>query len=97
MNVPGVLYSIGIFVFVKYDFVKILKFEKISKIVKSLDFYTFGIYLVHWYLLKFLEITFNLNNTSIIYRLFSPIVVLIIAVISIYLIRKIPLIKNIVP
>lgn len=97
MNVPCVLYSIGLFVFVKYDLVRILRFDKVSKIVRSLDFYTFGIYLVHWYLLKFLSITFNLNTTSIFYRLFAPIVVLIMSVIIIYAIRKIPIIRNIVP
>lgn len=97
LNVPCVLYSVGIFVFVKYDLVKILKFELIAKIVKSLDFYTFGIYLVHWYLLKSLIIIFNLNDHSIIYRLFIPIVILIMAVTSIYVIRKIPIIRNMVP
>ena len=77
--------------------VKILQFDLIGKIVKTLDFYTFGIYLIHWYLIKFIEITFKLNNTSIIFRLFVPIIVLIMSVIVIYVIRKIPLIRSIVP
>lgn len=97
MGLPCVLYSVGIFVLIKYDLVKILKFDIISRIVNYLDFYTFGIYLIHWYFLKFFEITFNLNFTSIVYRLLIPIPVLIISVISIYLLRKVPLIRNIVP
>lgn len=96
-NVPSALYSIGIFVFIKYDLIKIMKINIINKIVHFLDFYTFGIYLIHWYLLEFLRITFNINNTSIIYRLFSPIIVLIMSVIIIYLIRKIPIVKRIIP
>lgn len=97
MNLPCVLYSIGVFTFIKYDLVNILKFDIISKMVKYLDFYTFGIYLIHWYLIKFIEITFKLNNTSIIFRLFVPIIVLIMSVIVIYVFRKIPLIRSIVP
>ena len=97
MNLPCVLYSIGVFTFIKYDLVKILQFDLIGKIVKTLDFYTFGIYLIHWYVIKFLDITFKLNSTSIIYRLFLPIIVLIMSVIVIYAIRKIPIIRNILP
>lgn len=96
-NVPSALYSIGIFVFIKYDLIRIMKINIISKLVNFLDFYTFGIYLVHWYLLEFLRITFKINNTSIIYRLLAPIVVLIMSVILIYILRKIPIIKKIVP
>ena len=96
-NIPSVLYSLGIFVFIKYDIIKLMKFNIIKKIVGFLDFYTFGIYLIHWYLLQFLIRTFNINNTSIIYRLFAPLIVLVLSVIIIYLIRKIPIIKKIVP
>ena len=96
-NLPATLYSLGVFIFIKYDLVKLMKFDFISKIVHFLDFYTFGIYLIHWYLLEFLIKTFNINNTSIIYRLLAPILVLVMSVIIIYLIRKIPLIKKIFP
>ena len=96
-NLPATLYSIGVFVFIKYDLVKMMKFDLVSKFVHFTDFYTFGIYLIHWYLLEFLIKTFNIVNTSIIYRLFAPIVVLIMSIIIIYLIRKIPIIKNILP
>lgn len=96
-SVPSTLYSIGVFVLIKYDLIKIMKVNIINKIVHFLDFYTFGIYLIHWYLLEFLRITFNINNTSIIYRLFSPIIVLIMSVLIIYIIRKIPIVKNIIP
>ena len=74
-----------------------MKFDFISKFVHFLDFYTFGIYLIHWYILEFLIKIFNINNTSIIYRLFAPILVLIMSVVIIYLIRKIPFIKKILP
>lgn len=96
-NLPSVLYSIGIFVFIKYDLIKIMKISIISKIVNFLDFYTFGIYLIHYYFLGFLIVVFKVNNTSIIYRLLSPIFAIIMSVVVIYLMRKIPIIEKILP
>lgn len=46
-NLPCALYSLGIFVFIKYDLVKLMKFDFINKIVNFLNYYTFGIYLIH--------------------------------------------------
>lgn len=94
-NLPAVLYSVGVFVFIKYDLVKLMKFDPIFKFVHFVDFYTFGIYLIHWYLLEFILRTFNLTNTSIIYRLCAPFAVLGMAIIVIYGVRKIPVIKKI--
>lgn len=96
-NIPSVLYSIGIFVFIKYDLSKIMKFNFIRSIVNFIDHYTFGIYLIHWYLIKFLVKTFHINETSIIYRLSAPFIIIIMSVIVIYLIRKIPVLKKTIP
>ena len=74
-----------------------MKFEMINKIVSFLDYYTFGIYLIHWYFLKLLIKVFNINVQSVIYRFFSPFVVIMLCVFVIYFIRKIPIIKKIVP
>jgi len=97
VNVPSVLYSIGVFVFIKYDLIRLMKVDIIKKTINFLDYYTFGIYLIHWYLLRFLLKTFNITNTSIIYRLFSPIIVLVMSVIIISLLRKLPIIRKIIP
>lgn len=96
-NVPSILYSIGVFVFIKYDLIKLMKLDIISRIVKFLDYYTLGIYLIHWYLLEFILRTFHLANTSIVYRLFAPLIVVVISVIIIYVVRKIPIIEKILP
>lgn len=96
-NVPSILYSVGIFVFIKYGIINIMKFNIINKIVSFLDYYTFAIYLIHWYLLEFILRTFHISNTSIIYRIFAPLIVLVLSVIIIYLLRKIPIIEKILP
>ena len=96
-NVPCVLYSIGVFVFIKYDLVTLMKFNWINKIVNYLNYYTFGVYLIHWYLLEIILKVFNIPQTSIAFRLLSPIAVLIISVGIIWILRKIQIVKEIVP
>ena len=46
-NLPTVLYSMGVFTFIKYDLVKTMKFDIVSKIVNFLNPYIFGVYLIH--------------------------------------------------
>lgn len=96
-KLPCLLYSVGIFVFIKYDLIKIMKINVIKRFVNFADYYTFGIYLVHIYILYFLIKIFSINNTSIIFRLFSPIVIYLICIAVIYIIRKIPFGKKIIP
>lgn len=96
-HITCIFYSIGLFVFIKYDLIKIMEYDLINKLVSFLDFYTFGIYLIHWYILKFLVKFFNINITSIYWKLFASILIIIISVAIIYLIRKIPFVKKIVP
>lgn len=96
-NLPAVLYSLGIFVLIKYDLVKLMKFNIVLKLVNIVNSYSFGIYLIHWYILKGIIKIFNIDNHSIIFRLFAPFIIIFISMIIIFLIRKIPLIKKIVP
>ena len=95
--IPAMFYPLGLFIFIKYNLVKIMKHEYVIKMVSFLEYYTFGIYLIHWYILKILIKLFNININSIVYRLGSPFVVIIICIIIIKFLRNIPLIKKIVP
>ena len=96
-NLPTVLYSLGVFTFIKYDLVKIMKFDIVSKIVNFLNPYTFGVYLIHWFVLSILIKVFNINIRLLSYRLIGPFVILAISIVAIWLIRKIPGCSGIVP
>ena len=96
-NLPCVLYSLGVFVFIKYDLIKIMNYNTIKKIVYFLNPYTFGIYLIHWYVLRYLEMALNIPVTSIMHRLITPFIVIALSVVIIYILRKIPIVKKIVP
>lgn len=92
-NVPCILYSVGVFIFLK-DIGKKIKNYKIIKIISQ---YTFAIYLTHWYFLNFLSEQFNLPSKSIFYRLGLPFIIVPLCILCTYLIRKIPVVKKIVP
>ena len=95
--VPCILYSVGIFVFIKTISPYILKNKLIFKIINILKKYTFGIYLIHWFVINSITRLFDLNVVSIEYRLILPFVVVIVCVIIIKLLRMIPIIKYIIP
>lgn len=96
LNVPCFLYSLGIFVFFKYLRVpEILKniFNKST----SLDRYTFGAYLLHFFVIDLGITILKINIYSIYYRVFAPFIIFMICIIIIRLIKKIPYIRIILP
>lgn len=93
-NIPTVVYSIGIFCMfknlIKIDNKKVIKlFEKISE-------KTFGIYLVHIYIIKGAEKILNIDNSSIIYRILAPVIIFVIAYCGVAIMKKIPILKRVV-
>ena len=97
VNLPCALYALGIFVFFKYELVKIMKLHKIKKIINILDYYTFAIYLIHYFVLIGLIKLFSLDETSLIFRLIMPFIIIVISLILTYFVRKVPLLKKILP
>lgn len=69
----------------------------INKLIKCLGKYTFAIYLIHMFVRESLVKQFNLNTITIMYRLFSPFLVIGICIIITIIFRKIKYIKEIVP
>ena len=94
-NLPCVIYSLGIFVFIKY----ISKGfnEKVNKVFSILSGYTFGVYLIHIFIIRGIEKYSGIPNTNLIYRLVVPFIVFALAAGISWCIKKIPLIKHIVP
>ena len=92
-NVPCILYSVSIFVFVK----ELCRKIKIPKIINQLSKYTFAIYLMHFYVMDIFIKLFHINTLSILYRLGMPFVITTIIVLITYIARKIPFIRHIVP
>lgn len=95
-NIPCVLYSVAIFVLLKQIGEKI----KNEKIVKSLDFisqYTFSIYLMHWYILQYIVEFFAIDSRAIMYRVGAPFLVFIICIGITWCVRKVPVLRRVLP
>ena len=96
-NLPCVLYSVGIFVFIKYGFVRVMKFDEVKSAVNFLNGYTFGIYLIHVFVLLAVTKFFVVDNKLLAYRLVAPFVYILISIAVIWILRKIPYVRKIVP
>lgn len=96
-NVPTILYSVGVFVWFRYHGEEILKIAIIRKAILLVSEYAFGIYLIHWFVIRALNRIINIGNTSIAYRLGMPFLVVPLSIAIIWVLRKIPVVKRIVP
>lgn len=92
-NVPCIMYSVSIFVFVK----ELCKKINIPKLINILSKYTFEFYLMHYFVIDIIRRIFNPNIKSIWYRLPMPFIIMVIVILITWLLRKIPIVKKIVP
>lgn len=95
----GVLPTLAVFIFVKN-----VKWEAIWKKVKIKPTYiskiascSFGVYLIHMLVKGKMVSVFGINTQSYFYRLIFPIILYVICVIVVTIIKKIPILKKIVP
>ena len=88
-NVPCILYSVGVFLFVKENAYRLDTVLFRKKINKFKD-YTFAIYLLHWFVMHSLIRAFHIDTHSIVYRLGGIFMVSFICVCITWFIRKIP-------
>ena len=96
-NVPSVLYAIGVFVLLKDVGTWLMKKECISRFVKVLGKYAFEIYLLQFILLDWVVSVPAIDRTSMVYRLGSPFIMIPIIMIFTWGLRKIPIVRNVVP
>ena len=97
LNMPCILYSVAIFVFFRYAGSLIMKFKIPCKIFTFLSGFTFSVYLIHQHLIFIFVEKWNIDRTLLHYRLLFPFFLLGIIVFAVWLIRKIPYAKYILP
>ena len=88
-NVPCILYSLGVFLFVKEN-VHYLNTASFREGFERLKNYTFAIYLLHWFVMHTLIGAFHIDTRSIVYRLGGIFLVSFICVCITWAIRKVP-------
>ncbi|MBR4314994.1 MAG: acyltransferase [Lachnospiraceae bacterium] len=95
-NPPCILYSIAVFVFLK-NIGETLSLTRISKTIEYLSTYSFEVYLMQPYFLYITSRNPFISTHTVIYSLCAPIVIFALTVLTVYIIRKIPVLKYIVP
>ncbi len=96
LNVPCILYSIAIFTWFKYmDSTRMM--ERWYRIAKVFSNATFGVYLIHWYFLDTIVRVTEILATSIFYRVGGGTGVFFMSVVIVKVMKRIPLLKHIVP
>jgi len=94
----SVLLATGVFVFIKnIRFNYIITNDKIKKIISDIAGCSFGIYLIHM-IVKYYEILiFNINIYSWQWRTLGIITTYLISLAIVYVLKKIPIVRKIVP
>jgi len=95
-NIPCVLYSVAIFVLIK-QIAENIKNEKVISAISCMSKYTFAIYLIHWYIIDYVVELFSIETKSILYRIGMPFVLFPICIGITWLVRKIPVVRRILP
>lgn len=95
-NIPSILYAMGVFVFFKENEETIIKIGG-GRALGILKSYTFPTYLLHWFIMKFVVIEFQVNTYSIFYRLLAPFFIGAVCIIITKIIRCSPIGRIILP
>ena len=98
-NLPCLLYSTGVFLFIKQTASRI-KSEKVIRFFTYFQSYTFPIYLIHRYILDVLEENLalvHIEKASLLYVLGATVIAISLSVLITWLLRKIPVLRRVVP
>lgn len=93
----GVLFSVAVFIWLWNRDWSFFKSERAGKVLRTLSGASFGIYLVHFYILRFFVDTFNIYMAGWKWRLLGIPMVYLSALAVTLLLKKIPIVKNLVP
>ena len=95
-NAPAVLYAFAVFLFLRGLGSRVMT-TKAAGAVKVLASYTFPVYLMHIFVLGVFKRLLPLDEYSLLYRLGTPCLVFAVVVMASWVMRKIPLVRRLVP
>ncbi|MCR4903034.1 MAG: acyltransferase [Butyrivibrio sp.] len=97
-NIPSLLYSVAVFVLLKDIGTFIMKDAKKAVIINFLGKYTFPVYLMQYIFLRIVPAIFGFDTYSLLYRLlFGPVIIMAMIIVTAFIIRKIPVVRYILP
>lgn len=87
----------SLFLFLKNNSERMMNNRLLNMLVVNLRDYTFGVYLLHWFVRRFLLHQFGWNDHNMIYCIFGAWLIILLCVCIIWLIRKVPFGRKIIP
>lgn len=91
------LWTGAVFVFFKQVFGRKTFSDKAQKLIKTLSGLSFGIYLIHFYILMPAVRETGIDCSSVFFKVGGAIVLYAVSSIIVFLLKKIPLVKKLVP
>lgn len=91
----NVLYACAVFAF--FQSMNQHQAEVLERISRPFSSATFGIYMIHWFILRLLFGLHIFDETSIWFRTIGPVIVFLLCTIIVSVLQHIPLIKKTVP
>ena len=96
VNIPCFFYAVGVFIAIRY-FSSHVKNEMFWKIINFLGRYTFPMYLMQWFFIDLIPRYIHINTYALYYRLGAPFPIAAAIILITMGLRKIPVIRHIVP
>jgi len=98
LNFPCFFYAVAVFVFFKHcKFTKLMQNDTAQRLINKMHKSTFGIYLVHIFILYLTVGAFHIDIASLSWRIFGSILIFLLSFAFVQCIKRIPLLRYIVP
>lgn len=98
VNFPTVFYAFAVFTFVQYEVPNMKWYKKINiDLLKKVAGASFGVYLIHIYFVEMVPRIFNFDYRSLFWRTFGVLGVYLSCLIIVLIIKKVPILRNLVP
>ena len=93
-NFPAVMQAAGVAIALKNVNWEKLLGEKILRLINTLSQYSFGIYLIHYYIIEQVPLRFGLDTASLYWRFLAPLPVFLICAAICFTLSKVPVLKK---
>jgi len=98
LNFPCVFYAVAVFVFFKHcNFTKLTQNNTAQRIINKLHESTLGIYLVHLFCRYGIAGGLHIDVASLTWRIFGSILIFVLSFVFVQCIKRIPILRYIVP
>lgn len=96
-NVPCLCYSVAVFVFFRQTGDRLMACRPVRACTEFLQGYTFPVYLLHMPLLRIMAKELGFDTRSIVWRLGGFVVIVPLCILITWVVRRIPLVRRILP